>query len=169
MLQVGVHGAGLINHNFMKPNSSFVEIMPCKFGGEWPSQYFQAPAEKERITFYWRLQAHKRKHCHASPLQTGKRRNHPGKATSMKQIAAVLQIAADPYHHPSKLLCTHAISRSMPHLSRKRLLKSLSSHISGLRGCKAHLAFHCCILLLCWQASKRKEKFTLSAVITGAS
>ncbi|DBB16164.1 TPA: hypothetical protein ACH3X3_015162 [Trebouxia sp. C0006] len=78
---VGVHGAGLINHNFMKPNSSFVEIMPCKFGGEWPSQYFQVPAEKERVTFYWRLQAHKRKHCYPSPLQTRKGRNHPDVST----------------------------------------------------------------------------------------
>ena len=89
--RLGVHGAGLINHNFMKPNSSFVEITPCKFGRDWPSQYFQVPAEKERITFYWRLQAHKRKHCYPSPLQTNKGRNHPGKATSAFGIEFVWQ------------------------------------------------------------------------------
>ena len=69
ILQVGMHGAGLINHNFMKPNSSFVEIMPCNFGGQWPRHYFKTPSETQHITFYWRLQAHMRKQCRPSPLE----------------------------------------------------------------------------------------------------
>ena len=69
-LQVGMHGAGLINHNFMKPNSSFVEILPCMFGGEWHDYSFQVPSKKQNIIFAWKIQAYNPVHCHPSRLES---------------------------------------------------------------------------------------------------
>jgi capsular polysaccharide biosynthesis protein len=41
-VQVGVHGAGLVNAYFLRPGSAVVEVLPCDFGvlDPWPSQYF---------------------------------------------------------------------------------------------------------------------------------
>lgn len=67
---VGMHGAGLINHNFMKPNSSFIEILPCQFGGEWHDYSFQVPSKKQNIVFAWKIQAYNPVHCHPSRLES---------------------------------------------------------------------------------------------------
>lgn len=70
VLQVGMHGAGLINHNFMRPNTSFIEILPCLFGGEWHDQSFQVPSKKDNIIFAWKIQAYNPIHCHPSRLES---------------------------------------------------------------------------------------------------
>ncbi|DBA98894.1 TPA: hypothetical protein ACH3X1_014643 [Trebouxia sp. C0004] len=67
---VGMHGAGLINHNFMRPNTSFIEILPCLFGGEWHDYSFQVPSKKQNIIFAWKIQAYNPVHCHPSRLES---------------------------------------------------------------------------------------------------
>ena len=65
-----MHGAGLINHNFMRPNTSFIEILPCLFGGEWHDYSFQVPSKKQNIVFAWKIQAYNPVHCHPSRLES---------------------------------------------------------------------------------------------------
>ena len=73
-VQVGMHGAGLINHNFMKPRTSFIEILPCAFGGWHTHQSFKMPSQKENIIFAWQIQAYNPVNCHPSRLESHTRR-----------------------------------------------------------------------------------------------
>ena len=78
LLQIGMHGAGLINHNFMRPNSAFVEIVPCMFGGPWHDNSFQTPARMENVQFAFKIQCYNQDYCWPSELERADRR--PGKA-----------------------------------------------------------------------------------------
>ncbi len=78
-VQVGVHGAGLINAFFMRPGSAMVEIFPCRFPADWASHYFWRPAlvEKRIMPFQIHLQDEAR--CRPSELE----RNPGGTATNL--------------------------------------------------------------------------------------
>ena len=85
-LQIGMHGAGLINHNFMRPNSAFVEIVPCMFGGPWHDNSFQTPARTENVQFAFKIQCYNQDYCWPSELERADRR--PGKAWMLLQVLA---------------------------------------------------------------------------------
>ena len=65
-----MHGAGLINHNFMKPHTSFIEILPCMFGSWFTHNSFKLPSQKENIIFAWQIQAYNPVNCHPSRLES---------------------------------------------------------------------------------------------------
>lgn len=54
-MQVGSHGAGLINHMFMRKGTSFIEIVPCGFDGEFHDDSFQVPARVQNFQFAFKL------------------------------------------------------------------------------------------------------------------
>lgn len=54
-MQVGSHGAGLINHMFMRKGASFIEIVPCGFDGEFHDDSFQVPARVQNFQFGFKL------------------------------------------------------------------------------------------------------------------
>jgi capsular polysaccharide biosynthesis protein len=41
MLQVGVHGSGLLNALYMRKGSSLVEVRPYGLNGSWPNAYMK--------------------------------------------------------------------------------------------------------------------------------
>ncbi|KAL3136014.1 hypothetical protein ABBQ32_007051 [Trebouxia sp. C0010 RCD-2024] len=52
---VGSHGAGLINHMFMRKGTAFIEIVPCGFDGEFHDDSFQVPARVQNFQFGFKL------------------------------------------------------------------------------------------------------------------
>lgn len=86
LLQIGMHGAGLINHNFMRPNAAFVEIVPCMFGGPWHDNSFQTPARMENVQFAFKIQCYNQDYCWPSELERADRR--PGKAWILLKVLA---------------------------------------------------------------------------------
>jgi hypothetical protein len=65
---IGMHGAGLIHHNFMRPGTAFVEIVPCDFDALWHDQSFQVPAQKENLVFAFKVVLRNRRDCWPSEL-----------------------------------------------------------------------------------------------------
>lgn len=55
VIQVGSHGAGLINHMFMRKGTAFIEIVPCGFDGEFHDDSFQVPARVQNFQFGFKL------------------------------------------------------------------------------------------------------------------
>lgn len=54
-MQVGSHGAGLINHMFMRKGTSFIEIVPCGFDDPFHDDSFQVPARVQNYQFGFKL------------------------------------------------------------------------------------------------------------------
>ena len=68
-VQVGVHGAGLINSFFMRPGSAMVEIFPCRFPADWASHYFWRPALVERRIMPFQVHMQDEARCQPSQLE----------------------------------------------------------------------------------------------------
>ena len=69
IVQVGVHGAGLINSFFMRPGSAMVEIFPCRFPADWASHYFWRPALVERRIMPFQIHMQDEARCQPSQLE----------------------------------------------------------------------------------------------------
>ena len=54
-MQVGSHGAGLINHMFMRKGTSFIEIVPCGFDDPFHDDSFQVPSRVQNYQFGFKL------------------------------------------------------------------------------------------------------------------
>ncbi len=98
-----MHGAGLINHNFMRPNTSFIEILPCLFGGEWHDYSFQVPSKKQNIVFAWKIQAYNPVHCHPSRLESHTYR--PGMLNAVHVAASPVYAVYAPLAQKAQDLC----------------------------------------------------------------
>lgn len=70
-LQVGSHGAGLINHMFMRKGTSFVEIVPCGFDGAFHDDSFQVPARVQNFQFGFKLSIVSPMLCSRSQAELG--------------------------------------------------------------------------------------------------
>lgn len=72
-IQVGVHGAGLVNAYFLRPGSALVEIFPCRFSHPsllfWPSQYFWHPSRQERQSYAFQIHMKYETRCKPSQLE----------------------------------------------------------------------------------------------------
>ena len=68
-VQVGVHGAGLINAFFMRPGSAMVEIFPCRFPADWASHYFWRPALVEGRMLPFQIHMQDESRCRPSELE----------------------------------------------------------------------------------------------------
>ena len=62
LVQIGMHGAGLVNAFFMRPGAALIEIFPCRFGDEHQRNYFWHPSHAEMQTFAFQI-------CKPSELQ----------------------------------------------------------------------------------------------------
>jgi len=78
-VQVGVHGAGLINAFFMRPGSAMVEIFPCRFPADWASHYFWRPALVEKQVMPFQIHMQDEARCQPSQLE-----KNPGGLSLMK-------------------------------------------------------------------------------------
>ena len=68
-LQIGMHGAGLVNAFFMKPGAALIEIFPCRFGDEHQRNYFWHPSHAEMQTFAFQIFVTDEAACKPSELQ----------------------------------------------------------------------------------------------------
>ena len=70
-LQIGVHGAGLVNAYFLKPGAAVVEVLPCGFGAldPWPSQYFFAGSRLEAEVAAFQIKLQNASRCAPSALE----------------------------------------------------------------------------------------------------
>ena len=68
-MQVGVHGAGLVNAYFLRPGSAVLEILPCGFGDWWTSQYFFAGSRAEAGVTAFQLKIQNASRCAPSALE----------------------------------------------------------------------------------------------------
>lgn len=68
-LQVGMHGAGLSNSYFMRRRSSFVEILPCRFGFDWQDSYYRDPHRIENCVFGFKLRIQTPELCSRPSLE----------------------------------------------------------------------------------------------------
>lgn len=68
-LQVGMHGAGLVNAFFMRPGAALIEIFPCRFGDEHQRNYFWHPSHAEMQTFAFQIFITDEAACKPSELQ----------------------------------------------------------------------------------------------------
>ena len=70
-LQVGSHGAGLINHMFMRKGTSFLEIVPCGFDDPFHDDSFQVPARVQNFQFGFKLSIVSPMLCSRSQAELG--------------------------------------------------------------------------------------------------
>lgn len=68
-VQIGMHGAGLVNAFFMRPGAALVEIFPCRFGDDHQRNYFWHPSHAEMETFAFQIYVTNESSCVASDLQ----------------------------------------------------------------------------------------------------
>ena len=68
-VQVGMHGAGLVNAFFMRPGAALIEIFPCRFGDDHQKNYFWHPSHAEMQTFAFQIYLTDEAACKASELQ----------------------------------------------------------------------------------------------------
>ena len=71
MTQVGSHGAGLINHMFMRKGTSFLEIVPCGFDDPFHDDSFQVPARVQNYQFAFKLMTVSPMLCSRSQAELG--------------------------------------------------------------------------------------------------
>ena len=69
--QVGSHGAGLINHMFMRKGTSFLEIVPCGFDDPFHDDSFQVPARVQNFQFGFKLTTVSPMLCSRSQAELG--------------------------------------------------------------------------------------------------
>lgn len=68
---VGSHGAGLINHMFMRKGTSFLEIVPCGFDDPFHDDSFQVPARVQNFQFGFKLSIVSPMLCSRSQAELG--------------------------------------------------------------------------------------------------